>query len=124
MSADFETWFMRGAVVGLIGLTGKLVKDRWQEQNAKSAAIEQSLASARVELYEAMDKWSNRFSDSIDTLNVGVARLTGVVMEFQIKVADKYATTENLKELKADFAKDLRKCAENCPVRHGRGDVR
>lgn len=118
MSADFETWLMRGAVVGLMGIVGKLIIDRWRDQDHKAIALEQSLASSRVELYEAMDKWTNRFSDSIEALNMGVARLTGVVTDFQLKVAERYATVDELKELKADIAANCSKCAANCPIKN------
>ena len=124
MDATFETWAMRGLVVGLLGIVLTFVwreiisKDNiWRTVTTNREQQEKALAETRREFTESLDRITAQFRTALDALNVTMASLAVTVGNLNTTMAREYASKEDLREVKTDLQADLLCHMENCPMK-------
>ena len=124
MDATFETWAMRGLVVGLLGIVLTFVwreiisKDNiWRTVTTNREQQEKALAETRREFTESLDRITAQFRTALDALNVTMASLEVTVGNLNTTMAREYASKEDLREVKTDLQADLLCHMENCPMK-------
>lgn len=103
MSADFETWVMRGVVAALGSCVAWFVA---HGINAREAALK----DFRREYTDEIKTISDRFAESLDQINGTMAGLSRAITDLQIMVSKEYATGDELKEMENRFERRLADC--------------
>lgn len=146
MDPTFETYAMRGLVVVLGACLGafiwreirgkdamwKVVRDNkeaadkalkeLQEKNDAALnelrkASETGLKEAREGFARALERITDQFRLSIESLNTAIAGLGTTVSNLNTTMAREYATKEDLRDFKVEVRESLNCHAENCPIR-------
>ena len=107
MTADFETWAMRGlvAVMGaaLSWFVVRLVTSRDAE-----------LKALRSEYLEDMRVISDRFAESTDKMNGTISGLSKAISDLQVMVGKEYATRDELAEQEERTERRMAACRAAC----------
>ena len=114
MTTDFETWAMRGLVAALGGWVTYLVRREVLNRDRRLKENRDELERTKTKFTHSMEQMSERFSASIDQLNMTVSSLAGAISDFRTLVAREYATREELREAEEYFRKTLEQCQNNC----------
>lgn len=124
MSGEFETYAMRGLVVLMGAIIGAFLmrelrgKDAlWNVVNKNREDHENALEEARESFTRALERVTNQFRLSIDSLNTAIASLSTTVAKLDSTMAREYATKEDLRDFKAEVRDSLKCHADDCPVR-------
>lgn len=128
MSADFETYAMRGLVGVLAACLAPFV---WREVRGKDILWnvvhknredhEAALKDARTSFARALERVSDQFRQSIDALNITLGALGTTVSQLDRTMAREYATKDDLRDTRKELREELNCHAENCPLRFGGG---
>lgn len=130
MSADFETWLMRGALLGLCGLVVKLLFDRMKRHDDSEAAFRDALTEHREATDQSMKEFRTEFMGHLDRLrashevafgqlNATMAEVARTAGEIRTRMAERYATKEDLSQLEGRIEKRFQLCSQTCPMRGG-----
>lgn len=144
MSADFETWAMRVVVIGLGGLVLKLVHVLWKAQQDRQKAQEDreierqkaqeqrgrefydtldeqrqvadaSLKEFRKEFMEHLDRLRSSQETALGHLNQTMAEVARTAGEIRARMAEKYASKDELAALERRINERFANCKETCP---------
>lgn len=124
MSAEFETYAMRGAVAVMGAIIGAFI---WREVKGKDALwktvhknrehMEAQLDEARAEFAGMLERVVARFTTSVDALNGTLATLSQSVARLEATVAKEYVSKAELQTVKQDLQREMDQHAENCPAK-------
>ena len=128
MSPDFETWLMRGMVVGLLGILGTLILRRWKGQDQRDHsfrealdthrnATEATLKEFRSEFMSHLDRLRASNETSLSALNQTMAEVARTAGDIRARMAERYATKKDLADFEERVEKRFGLCSSSCPVR-------
>jgi len=124
--ADFETWAMRGTVAFLGGLLVRIGLQRVRTQDEREGAFREALEAHRKateetfrdfrkEFLDHLDRIQNSSETSMRALNTTMAEIAGTAGEIRARMAERYATKEDLAALEERIKERFRTCADSCP---------
>lgn len=118
---DFETWVMRGLVILLGGIVVRIGFQRWRTQDEREQAFRDALEKHRAETAASFKEFRQEFLSHLDQLrqttetslrelNSTVAELAGTAGEIRARMAERYATKEDLEALEKRVQERFRLC--------------
>jgi len=131
MTADFETWAMRGLVLGLMAIVGTMILLRWKNEDQREDKFNAALDSHRTSTEAALKEFRTEFMNHLDRLrasneasmnllNKTMAEVASTAGDIRTRMAERYVTKEEMAALEARIEKRFELCSEaNCPIRNG-----
>jgi len=117
---------MRGLVVGMTALLVKIAFQRWRTQDEREAAFREALEDHRMATETAFKEFRLEFMNHLDglrtsnemslrALNTTMAEVARTAGEIRARMAEKYATKDELEALEERMKERFILCKESCP---------
>ena len=126
MTAAFEPWIMRGLVLVLGTVLLRMVFERWHSQDKRQEDFNQALDAHRESTEAALKEFRTEFMAHLDrlrgsnetalaALNQTMAEVARTAGEIRARMAERYATKEDLHALEVRIREQFSSCKESCP---------
>jgi chromosome segregation ATPase len=117
---------MRGLVAGLCAIMARMVFIRWKTQDEREGEFHAALGEHRKATEEAFREFRGEFMAHLDrlrassetsmaALNQTMAEVARTAGEIRARMAERYATKEDLAALEERLEKRFELCKESCP---------
>jgi len=112
----------------MLGVISKLVFDRWKRQDSRDDAFQSALTEHREATEKAMKEFRGEFMGHLERLrssnetafqqlNSTMAQVAKTAGEIRARMAERYATKEDLSALEGRVKERFKLCSETCPAR-------
>jgi uncharacterized membrane-anchored protein YhcB (DUF1043 family) len=127
MTTEPMLWSVCGVLAGALGT---MIVRRWNGQDRQEerfqdaleehrAATEAAIKEFRREILDHLDRMRSSQETSLASLNQTMAEVARAAGEIRARMAERYATKEELSALEARMKERVKECQETCPPKCG-----